>query len=277
MRKKRTLILSVACGVMCAGCVFLYAYGVKTDADQARAEALQRYGGEQMEACVAARDIAPGETIDERAVEKRLWIADLLPEGAVTSLEDAVGQKASSSILAGEVLSTKRFGEESTLLDVPQGLVAVSVPAKDVQAIGGAVVPGMRVHLYATGNTTTSRVGSDVLVLATSRSALGGDQKSGDVTWVTVAVEPEDVQELVSVANKEQLYFALPGKEQESDGDDAEETSGPTEEEDRDGAQSASGTAGPGKKGGSAGTAEAKAKSSAPLDGGDQDGKESEQ
>ncbi|MDO4501805.1 MAG: Flp pilus assembly protein CpaB [Coriobacteriia bacterium] len=215
MKKKRTLVLSVICGILCAGCVFLYTYGVKTDADQARAEVLERYGGEQMEACVATRDIAPGETIDERAVERKLWIADLLPEGAVTKVEDAVGQKASSSILAGEVVSTKRFGQESALLDVPQGLVAVSVPAKEVQAIGGAVMPGMRVHLYATGNTSTSRVGTDVLVLATSRSVLSSDQgsSSGAVTWVTVAVEPEDVRELVSVANKEQLYFALPGND----------------------------------------------------------------
>lgn len=211
MKKKRTLVLSIACGVLCAGCVFLYSYGLKSEAEQARAEALEQYGGQQTQACVATRTIAPGEVIDERSVERKLWIADLLPEGAVTDLDAAVGQKATSSILEGEVISSKRFGQEAALLDVPEGLVAVSVPAKDVQAIGGAVVPGMRVHLYATGNTSTSRVGSDVLVLATSQSASGSEESAGQVTWVTVAVDPEDVQELVSVANKEQLYFALPG------------------------------------------------------------------
>ena len=171
MKRSRTTIIGMACGLACAACVFAYAQGVRGEADAARAEALARYGGEQLEVCVAKRDIAAGESVDASAVETRLWVADLLPAEAFRSSGDVVGKKASSTILAGEVLSERRFRDAGSRLDVPEGLTALSVPAKDVQAVGGAVAAGSRVDVYATGGTSTDVLASGVLVLATSASA----------------------------------------------------------------------------------------------------------
>ena len=66
--------------------------------------------------------------------------------------------------------------------------------------------------MYATGGTSTDLLASDVLVLATSAST---DDAASDarVSWVTVAVEPDRVQEVVSAAQRTELYFALPGGE----------------------------------------------------------------
>ena len=50
---------------------------------------------------------------------------------------------------------------------------------------------------------------SDVLVLATSAGGADG-AVTADVTWVTVAVEPESVQEVIAASRKAELYFALP-------------------------------------------------------------------
>lgn len=94
-----------------------------------------------------------------------------LPAEAFRSSDDVVGKKASSTILAGEVLSERRFRDAGSRLDVPEGLTALSVPAKDVQAVGGAVAAGSRVDVYATGGTSTDVLASGVLVLATSASA----------------------------------------------------------------------------------------------------------
>ena len=66
MKRSRTTIIGIACGLACAACVFAYAQGVRGEADAARAEALARYGGEQLEVCVAKRDIAAGESPDDR-------------------------------------------------------------------------------------------------------------------------------------------------------------------------------------------------------------------
>ena len=205
MKRSRTTIIGIACGLACAACVFAYAQGVRGEADAARAEALARYGGEQLEVCVAKRDIAAGESVDASAVETRLWVADLLPAEAFRSSDDVVGKKASSTILAGEVLSERRFRDAGSRLDVPEGLTALSVPAKDVQAVGGAV---------ATGGTSTDVLASGVLVLATSASAQESTTDA-KVSWITVAVAPESVQEIVAAAQKTELYFTLPGSEGE--------------------------------------------------------------
>ena len=170
MKRSRTTIIGIACGLACAACVFAYAQGVRGEADAARAEALARYGGEQLEVCVAKRDIAAGESVDASAVETRLW--------------------------------------------VPEGLTALSVPAKDVQAVGGAVAAGSRVDVYATGGTSTDVLASGVLVLATSASAQESTTDA-KVSWITVAVAPESVQEIVAAAQKTELYFTLPGSEGE--------------------------------------------------------------
>ncbi|WP_270297409.1 Flp pilus assembly protein CpaB [Eggerthella sinensis] len=213
MKRSRTTIVGIACGLACAACVFAYMQGVRGEADAARAEALARYGGEQLEVCVlevcvAKRDIAAGETVDAGAVQTRMWVADLLPAEAFRSADDVVGKKASSTILAGEVLSGQRFRDAGSRLDVPEGLTALSVPAKDVQAVGGAISAGSQVDIYATGGTSTDVLASDVLVLATS----AGSRESSDakVSWITVAVKAESVQEIVAAAQKTELYFTLP-------------------------------------------------------------------
>ncbi len=225
MKRGRTTAIGIACGLACAACVFAYVQGVRGEADEARAEALARYGGEQLEVCVAKRDIAAGETVEAASIETRLWVSDLLPDEAVRNANDVVGKTASSPVLAGEVVSLRRFRGEESQLDVPAGLTAVSVPAKDVQAVGGAVVAGSRADVYVTGATTTEALARDVLVLATSAAGQGGRSGEG-VSWVTVAVEPESAQEIVSAAQKEELYFTLPGNAVSGGEGAAQEASG---------------------------------------------------
>ncbi len=217
MRRNKTAAAGAICGVLCALCVLGYTQSVRGEAERARADALARYGGDQVEVCVAKRDIAAGETVDSGAIETRLWVADLLPPEAVRQTSEVVGSKASSTVLSGEVLSARRFGAASAAIDVPDGKVAISVPAKDVQAVGDtvllAVSAGSSVDVYATGSAATQALARGVSVLATSagtddRQASGSASK---VTWVTLAVDPNQVEELVSAAQKTELYLTLPG------------------------------------------------------------------
>lgn len=210
MKRARTAIIALACGIACAACVLLYLQDVGAKADAARAEALERFGGDQLEVCVAKRDIAAGETLDEASFERRLWVADLLPENPITSPAEAIGKQATSTILKGEVLTSRRFDEVLSAVEVPSELTAVSVPARDVQTIGGALQPGMLVDVYATGQTSANLIAHGVLVLATNASAQS-KTSSESVSWVTLALSPENVQEVVAVAQATQLYFTLPG------------------------------------------------------------------
>lgn len=209
MKQKHMTIVAVSCGALCALCVAGFLWNVQGEADAARSEALARYGGEQVEACIATRDIAAGERLDASSVETKLWIADLLPEGSVNQSGAVVGKTATSSILKGEVISEKRFQEGRDVLDIPQGLEAVSVPAKAVQAVGGAIRPGMSVDVYSSGSSGTAPLAKSVIVLATSVGD-SGSLVSNESGWITLAVDPEIVEGIISASNKTNLHFALP-------------------------------------------------------------------
>ena len=229
MKQKQMAIVAVVCGVICAVCVALFLVSVRGEADAARAEALARYGGEQVEACVATRDIVTGERVDLSAVETKLWVADLLPEEAVRSVSDAVGKTATSPIYKGEVITSGRFDFGHDNIEVPAGKQAVSVPARAVQAVGGAIRPGMSVDIYSSGDSATTAIATSVNVLDASVSA-SGSLTSSDNGWITLAVEPEKVQEIIAASNKTSLYFTLPGEAVESNTKQVKESSGQAEQ-----------------------------------------------
>lgn len=207
-KRNRSMIIGLICGLGCALCVGLYIAGVDEQAKVAQAEMLARYGGEQVEVCVARRDIAAGETLADSDIETKTWIAALLPADAISVRGDAVGKQVGSTILAGEVISSKRFGFETADIEVPDGMSAISVPAKDVQAVGGALKAGMRCDVYAIGANATSKLASSVLVLTTSSTDDSASSRS--TMWVTLAIEPSRVEEMVSAAQNLDLYFVLP-------------------------------------------------------------------
>lgn len=209
--KSKSLVISIVCGLICASAIFLYMQGIRAEADTARAEVLSRYGGEQVEVCVASKDISVGEKVDASNITMKSWVADLLPADAVQSLSSISGKQATSTILAGEAISEKRFAEQDSGWSVPDGLAALSVPAKDVQTVGGSLVAGMEVDVYATG-TNTELLAKNVLVLTTSTSNEEGSGSS--ISWVTLALGSEQVQEVITASQKMELYFVLPGSQE---------------------------------------------------------------
>lgn len=211
MRGRKSLMAGLVCGLACVGAILLYAQELHASVEAERAEVLARYGGEQVEVYVATRDIAVGETVSTSNAEKRLWVGELLPQDAVFDLAEVEDKILSSPVYEGEVVSLRRFGEGDTLvLQIPEGLCAVSVPSKSVSAVGGSVRAGSMVDVYATSGIATELLASSVLVLSTSATTAEGEQDSTDVTWVTLAVEPGLVEELIAAAQKTELYFVLP-------------------------------------------------------------------
>ena len=171
MRRTKSWIIGIACGALCAVCVLVYLQDASAQVDAVRAEALERFGGEQVEVCVAKRDIAAGEVVDASSFEKRMWVTALLPDDPLTQDSDVLGKQVTSTVLKGEVLTSRRFEESPSSIDVPGELTAVSVPARDVQTVGGALRPGMFVDVYATGSAGTTLIAHSVLVLATNASS----------------------------------------------------------------------------------------------------------
>lgn len=211
--KKSVLVVGIVFGVICAICVALYASLVHQEADSARAEAMERYGGEQVEVLVATEDIYPGQTLTSSNTTMKTWLSDLLPDECITNFDEVRGLQVSSLVIAGEAISSKRFNTETAPLDIPDGFVAISVPAEDVQAVGGALTAGMNVDVYATGSQT-SCIGEGLLVLATN--ADNSESGKASVSWVTLAVPLDQSQEFVTASQTMDIYFTLPSRSNET-------------------------------------------------------------
>ncbi len=101
---------------------------------------------------VAAVNIARGRKVTENDVEVRQWPKELLPEGAVTKLEDAVDRAAITQLVVGEPvldakLAAKDAGSGLAIL-VPIGMRAYTIQASQVASnVAGFVLPGNRVDV----------------------------------------------------------------------------------------------------------------------------------
>ena len=205
MKKRSTVIAALLCGALCAGSVLMYTNQLEAQAEAQRSEALARYGGDQVEVCVATRAIAAGEVVDAANTSTRLWLVDLLPEDPITSLSEVAGMQATSSIVAGEVLSHARFVESGEYVAVPKGLQALGVELGSAQAVGGSVVAGDVVDVYATGASGAALLANNVLVAAIAELTSGRFA-------VTLALAPEQVEEVIATTQTANLYLTLPAR-----------------------------------------------------------------
>lgn len=209
MKRRGMLILSLACGVLCACSVAWYTQMVAAQAATQRDEALRQFGGEQIEVCVAKRDILAGETLDGQNTEMKPWIVELAPTRAITDQAILEGKHAQGPIVAGEVLTEARLEDPTKRVQVPADRQAVTVNVDVAQAVGGALSAGEQVMVYALGQSGSASVLTKANVLATG-------QQSSVKTWVTLAVEPSRVAEVISASQTSSLYLTLPSEGESS-------------------------------------------------------------
>lgn len=209
-RQRKQTAIAICCGVLAALCVFAYTATIKSEASMARAAAIQQYGGERVPVLVATKTIPIGGTVDESNATVQEWLVDFLPQGqAAQSHEQLEGLVAQSEIRVNEPILLERVGDGSSRITVPDGLAAASVASDDVLAVGGAIRAGSVVDVYveaASGETTM--IGERILVLETSTPDDAGDKQ---ISWVTLAVTPSSVSELISASARGTIHFVLPG------------------------------------------------------------------
>ena len=208
MKRSVRLAISVVTGIAAAVVALAYASSVRQEAQAAQQEALARYGGELVAVCVASRDIEPGDMIDEGNVVVEEWVTSLLPPEAMTSLGDVAGRVATSHIPERAVLSPVYFETQSGSLEIPADKVAVCVASDPQHAVGGSLARGDTVDVYVSDAEIADRLLS-ARVLDTSALAQGG----GDLSWVTLAVDPERVSEVLAAMSAGQITLVAPGRD----------------------------------------------------------------
>lgn len=232
MKRGVKLAISVATGLVATLLAFGYGSSVRAGAERERQEVLAAYGGELVSVCVATRDIDAGETLDESNVQIEEWVASLLPADAVTSMRDVAGKHATSTIPARAVLCPAYFEVRDGALDVPDGFIAVSVPVDSAHAVGGAIASGDEVDVYLSGSGVAS-----VLCHARVLTCSNQGNDAADLSWVTLAVEPDCVAELLSAMSSGSISVVVPGEGvyeaeaiQSSRGDDEDEDAGSSDD-----------------------------------------------
>lgn len=184
----------------------------------ARASAIRSYGGERAEVLVANKTIPIGGTIDESNTSVQEWLVDFLPQGqAARNYEELQGLVAQTEIRVNEPVLLERVGDGSSRITVPDGLAAASVASDDVLAVGGAIRAGSVVDVYVEASSgEITMLGEHILVLETSTLE---DSKEKQISWVTLAVKPSSVSDLIAAASKGTIHFVLPGNSAANQGD----------------------------------------------------------
>lgn len=214
MSFKFRIALSLACPVLAALIFLSYGDHIRADAEQVRSEAIARYGGEIVSIVVSNRTLEAGETISAADVTQRDWVADLVPEGAFTNLDEVIGKGVTVPIAKGAPVCDLNFRTNDEQLEVPQGMVAVSVPLTDRTGVPVEVAAGSNVIAYTTSDEGTTLVTEDVVVLSMPESS-----SIGAAATLTLAVSPDAVPVVLTASAEGTLRIVVPA-------DDVDNTAG---------------------------------------------------
>ncbi|TDB37677.1 MAG: Flp pilus assembly protein CpaB [Actinobacteria bacterium] len=191
---------------------------------------------------VATQDVPRG-TSAEDALKQGLISVQEVPQryvsaSAVSSARGIEGQVLATSLSAGEQVTRARFqfpSEAGLSFAIPDGFVAVSIPADDITCVGGMLKAGDWVLVTATfdpgpnGKDAESRillqkarilaVGADTGAGAAtdegttkSGSALAAGTRGANAAkaaTVTLALKPEDVERIVFAEEQGTVWLAL--------------------------------------------------------------------
>ena len=210
-------LLSIVLGALFSALVYRYLREQQSQVEMARSSAQ----GQTRPIIVADRSIAVGTRIEAEQLRTANWPVDLEPEGAITSVDGAVGSIARVSIernqpLQQSILVPKGAGLLPLL--ITDGMRGMSVRVDNVTGVSGFITPNSRVDVLTSGNPNAEATAGDmkgkvilqnVRVLATGTIIEQKDEKPVDVATVTLLVSPEDAEKLTVATKQEPARLVL--------------------------------------------------------------------
>ena len=210
MSRRFKIVLSGAFALLAVVLCLAYGESVRAEEESRRQETLTRYGGEVVSLVVATSQLEEGQVVSAGDVAKRDWVSDLVPEGAITNLDAAVGKKITVAAASGAPLTQLNFRETGAAVEVPPGKIAVSVPMADKLGVGEGVVAGDRLVAYRVADGAATVLAKEATVLSMpegSRTLASGFQV------MTVALSPADVSSVLAASTEGSLRFGLPASD----------------------------------------------------------------
>ncbi|KGN32348.1 hypothetical protein N802_18460 [Knoellia sinensis KCTC 19936] len=241
------IILATALALVGAILVLVYVRGADSRAVESQ----------QPRKVYVSQQLIPSGTSLKDAVRQELIVQTTVaakgqPAGALTQITDGNRELvATVDIAPGEYIQEARFGKTqlgTKAIEVPGGMVAISVELTDPARVGSFVTPGSKIAIYETHKLVklpgvseadkafndfefkgTNVLLGDVLVIGKGEAALtpgrtsfvsDEDEKAADEQQnrqpsflVTVAVSPTDSVRLVHAIQSRTLYAGLRGSD----------------------------------------------------------------
>lgn len=210
MSRRFKIVLSGAFALLAIVLCLAYGESVRAEEESRRQETLTRYGGEVVSLVVATSQLEEGKVISAGDVAKRDWVSDLVPEGAITNLDDAVGKKVTVAVASGAPITQLNLRETGATVEVPSGTIAVSVPLTDKLGVGEGVVAGDRLVAYRVSDGAATVLAREATVLSLPE---GAKTLASGSQAMTIALAPEDVSSVLAASTEGSLRFGLPASD----------------------------------------------------------------
>jgi pilus assembly protein CpaB len=144
MRSKSIVLLALA-----LGCGLVASIGISQVMD-ARNKAAGDQGDKQG-VFVAMLDVQANEELTAQNIKLEEWPKNIVPQGALTKLEEVEGKRCRMKLYAGEpILSSKLLGASDSVgaaKDIPEGYRVSQVKVDSVSGASNLILPGDRVDV----------------------------------------------------------------------------------------------------------------------------------
>ncbi len=197
-----------------------------------------------VEAVVAIETVGVRSLLTSESVELRQLPVDSLPDGALSTLEEAVGKITLVDLYPGEVILGQRLadpdhitGNGRTALLMEEGQVLFAVPPSDLMSNIGVLKAGDRVDLIfsfdftGNGGSKAEKMTFSLLQNVSLSAMIGGTVPEGatspvDPRALLLMLDPQDVlvlKQMLDMGAKIDLVLRAPDDDQEFDLDPVDE------------------------------------------------------
>jgi pilus assembly protein CpaB len=229
-RRVLMIVLAVTLGLVGAVAIFAYLKNSDSRAVAGKQPTTVLVVDKRIPAGTTVKDILDGNYIKSEQVP-----ASAKPADALARLSDLTASHvALADIQPGGIVLQQMFGRRpptTSGLEIPNGMIAVSVPISTSADVAGYVQPGSEIAVFDTfvmlddkgtptgnkdqptrrDNWNTRLLLARVPVLAVSQAAPSGTKQAvaSESLLVTIAVSQADAERVIHVAHTGSLYFAL--------------------------------------------------------------------
>ena len=208
--KKRVWIITAFLALLTTGLVYVYLNQMAAASETNKVKT---------ETVVVALTAIPGHIkVTADMLETKEIPEDAVHPDALTSIEDVVGGTTTTDLMAGEQILSERIvsdtGAGPLAYRVPENMRAITVPTTEVDSIGGYILPGDKIDIWA--NYTAADDAQvvekiqNIEVLEKGPYAVGAEeQQTGVPTSLTILVTPAQADVIANASLNGSLYFTL--------------------------------------------------------------------